>query len=342
MLQAATRRARELALEHGVKLNFSITTNGTLLTEADADFFEEYGFAVTISLDGPREVHDALGPIKSGGGSFDAIMRRLCAAAGAPAAHAGDGAGHGDAGQSRAASARSTSSSPRVSTASASHRCCASPGGAGEMQAGDLETMLGEMIDCGREYERRVLAGERYPFANLVNALREIHRGTHRPYPCGAGAGYLGVSADGELSACHRFVGDEEGAMGSLAEGIDRDRQADWLADAPRPPAGALPVVLGALSLRRRLPSRGDPSRPAGLRLYPRLAALLPRSLSAPVARCRARRRHLPIGRAMSTVCVIGGGPAGSTFAARMAQLGHDVCAGRARVVSRDAISASR
>jgi len=28
----------------------------------------------------------------------------------------------------------------------------------------------------------------------------------------------------------------------------------------------------------------------------------------------------------MSTVCVIGGGPAGSTFAARMAQLGHDVC----------------
>ncbi len=77
--------------------------------------------------------------------------------------------------------------------------------------------MLGEMIDCGREFERRALAGERYPFANLVNALREIHRGTHRPYPCGAGAGYLGVSADGELSACHRFVGDEDGAMGSLA-----------------------------------------------------------------------------------------------------------------------------
>jgi len=28
----------------------------------------------------------------------------------------------------------------------------------------------------------------------------------------------------------------------------------------------------------------------------------------------------------MSTVCVIGGGPAGSTFAARLAQLGHEVC----------------
>jgi len=39
--------------------------------------------------------------------------------------------------------------------------------------------------------------------------MRELQRGTHRPYPCGAGAGYLGVSADGDLAACHRFVGDD-------------------------------------------------------------------------------------------------------------------------------------
>ena len=57
--------------------------------------------------------------------------------------------------------------------------------GRDEMQAEDLEAMLGQMIDCGREYERRTLAGERYAFANMANALREIARGTHRPYPCG-------------------------------------------------------------------------------------------------------------------------------------------------------------
>jgi uncharacterized protein len=105
------------------------------------------------------------------------------------------------------------------------------PNGTGEMQAHDLEIMLGEMIACGREFERRSHLGQRYPFANMVNAMREIHRGTHRPYPCGAGAGYLGVSADGALAACHRFVGDAEGAMGSLADGIDRRRQAEWLAE---------------------------------------------------------------------------------------------------------------
>ncbi len=87
------------------------------------------------------------------------------------------------------------------------------------------------MIDCGRECERQLIAGNRYPFMNLVNALRELHRGTHRPYPCGAGAGYLGVSADGELFACHRFVNDADGAMGDLLTGVDQMQQLRWLAE---------------------------------------------------------------------------------------------------------------
>jgi uncharacterized protein len=228
VVQATTRRACALAIDKGVTLNFSITTNGTLLTEADADFFEEYGFAVTISLDGPREVHNALRPYRGGAGSFDVIMRRLApllerqkrmqvtARVTVTPANLGLRRALDD---FVAAGFHSVGFSPML----------ASPNNSGEMQADDLEVMLGEMIECGREYERRVLAGKRYPFANLDNALREIHRGTHRPYPCGAGAGYLGVSADGKLSACHRFVGDEEGAMGTLVDGIDRTRQARWL-----------------------------------------------------------------------------------------------------------------
>jgi uncharacterized protein len=228
-LQAATLRARELAEARGAKIAFSITTNGTLLTEADARFFEEFGFAVTISLDGPREVHDALRPYKGGGGSFDATMRRLALLLRLQ--------------RNMQVTARVTVTPSNLSLKrtldtfidAGFHSVgfspmLSAPGGNGELQSDDLELMLGEMIDCGREYERRSRLGERYPFANMVNAMREIHRGTHRPYPCGAGAGYLGVSADGELSACHRFVGDEDWAMGSLADGVDRTRQAEWLA----------------------------------------------------------------------------------------------------------------
>jgi uncharacterized protein len=100
-----------------------------------------------------------------------------------------------------------------------------------EMDADALDILLDQMTACGRRFETETAAGRRYPFANLLNALKEIHKGTHRPYACGAGAGYLAVSADGDLAACHRFVGDEAGAMGDLASGINRSAQATWLAD---------------------------------------------------------------------------------------------------------------
>jgi len=228
VLQAATRHAAQLAERRGNPITFSITTNGTLLTPADAEFFEAHAFAVTISLDGPREAHNLLRPFKSGSGSFDAILQRVRPLLALQ--------------HSMQVSARVTVTPANLELRRALDEfielgfhsvgfspMLSSPSGNGEMQSTDLETMLGAMIDCGKEFERRTLAGERYPFANMVNAMREIGRGTHRPYPCGAGAGYLGVSADGELSACHRFVGDEAGAMGSLTDGVDRERQAEWL-----------------------------------------------------------------------------------------------------------------
>ncbi|QIG52517.1 radical SAM protein [Nordella sp. HKS 07] len=230
VLQAATLHAADRARRKDVPITFSITTNGTLVTEADADFFEEHGFAVTISLDGIGAAHDAQRPFRNGQGSFDRIMARI-----APLL----------ARQRRMqVSARVTVTSRNLDLrttldgfiAHGFHSVgfspmLASPSGQGEMQAGDLELMLAQMIECGREFERRTLAGQRYPFANMLNAMREIGRGTHRPYPCGAGAGYLGVSASGNFAACHRFVDDEEGAMGSLTHGIDTARQAAWLAE---------------------------------------------------------------------------------------------------------------
>jgi radical SAM protein with 4Fe4S-binding SPASM domain len=94
---------------------------------------------------------------------------------------------------------------------------------------GDFDVLLDAMIECGREFERRIIAGGSYPFANMISALEQVHRGTHRPYPCGAGASYLGVSASGGLFACHRFVEDDRAAMGTVIAGVDRQRQQVWL-----------------------------------------------------------------------------------------------------------------
>ena len=230
VVRETTRYAVERAARKDLKVSFSITTNGTLLTEEDGAFFEEHGFAVTVSLDGGRAVHDRLRPFAGGRGSFDRIMERT-----RPLIAMQD---------RMQVSARVTVTPDNLAlretldafVAEGFHSIgfspmLASPNGRGEMQPDDLAAMLAGMIDCGRAFESHALAGRRYPFLNMLNALREIGRGTHRPYPCGAGAGYLGVSADGELAACHRFVGDEAGAMGSLDAGLDAARRSAWLGE---------------------------------------------------------------------------------------------------------------
>jgi uncharacterized protein len=52
----------------------SIQTNGILVDQAWARFFSEHRFLVGLSIDGPREVHDAYRVDRSGQGSFDRVM----------------------------------------------------------------------------------------------------------------------------------------------------------------------------------------------------------------------------------------------------------------------------
>ncbi len=74
------RRSVELAQQHllpGQRAAYTIQTNGTLLDEEWAEFFKENDFLVGISIDGPRDMHDAYRVNKGGAGSFDQVMAGL-------------------------------------------------------------------------------------------------------------------------------------------------------------------------------------------------------------------------------------------------------------------------
>ncbi|MEY4926912.1 MAG: hypothetical protein RI894_1348 [Bacteroidota bacterium] len=228
-IKEAVLYAETKALQKNIRIMYSITTNGTLLTEYDADFFETYGFAVTISLDGLGAEHDLNRPMKGGKGSFDTIMKNIKPLLAIQ--------------KKMQVAARVTVTPENTNLATTLdefvkmgfHSVGFSPllrssNGQNEMTEDSLLLMLENMIACGLNFEKNVLAGIRYPFLNMVNALKEISKGTHRPYPCGAGAGYMGVSADEELFACHRFVNEDVGLMGDLTNGVNADLQNNWLA----------------------------------------------------------------------------------------------------------------
>jgi uncharacterized protein len=84
-----------------------------------------------------------------------------------------------------------------------------------------------------REWGRVVAGGGGDPwrFSNLAIALKEVHRGSCRPLPCGAALGYVSLGADGDYFTCHRTIDDPRFRLGSLAEGLDRDGRARFLAE---------------------------------------------------------------------------------------------------------------
>ncbi len=74
------RRSVELARRcqrPGQRIAYTIQTNGTLLDDDWGAFFKEHGFLVGLSIDGPREIHDAYRVNKAGRGSFDQVMNGL-------------------------------------------------------------------------------------------------------------------------------------------------------------------------------------------------------------------------------------------------------------------------
>jgi uncharacterized protein len=230
LIRECTELSERMGREKQVRARFSLTTNGTLVTAEDGEFFEKHAFAVTVSIDGVGATHDRQRGFRGGQGSYARIVANL---------------------RPLLASQRRMQVSARVTVtpenlgiretidqllALGFHSAGVSPmlhapSGKGEMDSASLREMLAQMIDCGEEFEKRTARGERYAFSNIVTAIQEIHKGTHRPYPCGAGGGYFGVAADGGLYACHRFVEDPAAHFGNVVAGVDGAVQTRWLRD---------------------------------------------------------------------------------------------------------------
>jgi uncharacterized protein len=228
VVHATTRYAQEAAQSAGRRMRFSITTNGTLITAEDAALFAAYRFNVAISVDGDRTHNDRVRRMHNGTGSYDRILAGLETL--------------NRHGRPRHLSARVTVTPKAGELAPTLDHIIGlgfdsvgfaavltSPNPALAFKSADFARFLDEMIVCGRIALERLTAGQRYPFSNFETALHEIHRGTHRPYPCGAGAGYLSANAEGGLFACHRLVDTPEFAMGDLYSGSDKALRSQHL-----------------------------------------------------------------------------------------------------------------
>ena len=229
LLKQVVGYANERAKEQNRTIDFSLTTNATLLTPAIIEFLSENRIGVTVSMDGPKEMHDRLRVFANGRGSYDIIEPRVRALI----------QNH----RTRPITARVTLTAG-VSDVIKIFRhlkqdlgfhevgfapVTASPNQLYTIGQKGMDGVLEQFHALADEYLEYALRGEAHGFSNVSDTLAELCQGVNKSHPCGAGLGLLGVGPSGDIAPCHRFVDSDVHALGHITKGINREKQADFL-----------------------------------------------------------------------------------------------------------------
>lgn len=215
--------------EAGKVFDFSLTTNGTMLTESMIDYFNEQRFGISVSIDGPKAIHDKNRITVSGQGTYDVVRKKVDMLLGRYTA--------------RPVGARVTLTRG-VTDVIGIHRHLKEEVGFYEVgfapaTSGDLsqfnlkEDELVQVFDgmktLGRAYLDAALSGRNNGFSNMHQLMTDLYQGTKKSLPCGAGLGLLSVDTKGGLNLCHRFTGSEVKTWGDVDNGIDHGHRVEFL-----------------------------------------------------------------------------------------------------------------
>jgi len=223
--------ANDAGEKAGKKVEFSVTTNATYLTPEVIKFLSESEIGVAVSIDGPKKYHDLRRTYKSGLGSYDMIHPRVLDLL----------RNH----KTRRVAARATLTHGVTAVEECFwhlkemgfHEVGFAPVTSADrddyaLTPSELWEIMGAFRRLSQLYVEKAAANEYLGFSNLSNLLSELQAGIVKTYPCGAGLGLLGVGAKGDLYLCHRFLESPEHRLGSVYDGLDLDKQADFLEKA--------------------------------------------------------------------------------------------------------------
>jgi uncharacterized protein len=222
VMPAVVDYASQKAAAKGKKINFAITTNGTLLSEEIIEFFLNKGIGVTVSIDGFASVQDRYRRFADGTPTYDIMLpkiKRLLSRS-----------------NKRPAVARVTLvENPGRVPQILDHLL-----GLGFVEVGfapvttghpdyqlsnhDMDILLGEFQNLSQKFLSAAKKRRFYGFSNIIDMLVSLHQGDVMNYPCGAGLGLFSVGPEGRLYLCQRFAGQDEFCMGDIFKGFNQEK----------------------------------------------------------------------------------------------------------------------
>ena len=214
--------AKEKAAAVGKKFLFTTTTNALLLNDEAVEFFNEEMENVVLSLDGRKEVHDAIRKTVNGKGSYDFVIDNIKNFV----------KKRGD----KHYYVRGTFTAKNLDFSkdvlflaengfdSISMEPVVTDIDDLAIKEEHLPRILQEYESLCDSYLEKYGKGEGFNFFHFNVDLEGGPCLSKRVSACGAGNEYFSVAPNGDLYPCHQFVGDEKFKMGNVFDGkLDGD-----------------------------------------------------------------------------------------------------------------------
>lgn len=209
--------ARERGNAAGKKFLFTTTTNALLLDDDAIDFFNREMENVVLSVDGRKEVHDAIRKTKNGKGSFDLVIENIKKFV----------RSRGD----KSYYVRGTFTSKNLDFSKDVIFLAESGFDSISLEPvvtdiDDLAIKEEHLPQISEEYEtlcdkylEKYEKGEGFNFFHFNIDLEGGVCLQKRVSACGAGNEYFSVVPNGDIYPCHQFAGDKDFLMGNVFDG---------------------------------------------------------------------------------------------------------------------------
>ncbi len=204
---------------HQKHFRFTLTTNGVLIDDDVIDFANREMDNVVLSLDGRKEIHDALRVDRAGGGSYDRIVPKF-----QKLVEARGGKNYYMRGTFTHANPDFTEDVFHMAdlgfTELSMEPVVCAPGDPAALTPEDLETVKGQYEILAKDMLRREKEGKPITFYHYMLDLTGGPCVYKRVSGCGSGTEYMAVTPWGDLYPCHQFVGEEAYKLGDVWQGV--------------------------------------------------------------------------------------------------------------------------
>ena len=219
VVKQIVRYAREQEKKYNKHFRFTLTTNGMLLNDDVIDFANEEMDNVVLSLDGRKEIHDALRKTIDGRGSYDIILpkfKKFIEKRGDKSYYVRGTFTHANPDFTKDIFHMADLGFKELSM----EPVVCSPNEPYALTEEDLPIIYQQYEILAKEMLKRQKEGRPFTFYHYMLDLSGGPCIYKRLAGCGSGTEYMAVTPWGELYPCHQFVGDKKYSLGDIWKGV--------------------------------------------------------------------------------------------------------------------------